>query len=206
MNLIYGTTNKSKILFMKMRVEPLGINILSLNDIGAPKLDIDESGNSPLENAKIKALEYYRELKQPVFTCDSGLYIDGIDDARQPSVHVRGRGDYMNDDEVVSYYSSLAAEFGGNMTARYQNAICLVLDSSRIYEYMGEDIAGEDFCIVSKPHDKRKGGFPLDSLSVDKVTGKYYYDIDGYGEEYCDNDGFTQFFQRVLQDKYINII
>ena len=74
MKLIYGTTNKAKIEFMKKCIEPLGIEILSLNDVNAPKLDIDESGNTPVENAKIKALAYYRALRLPLFSCDSGLF------------------------------------------------------------------------------------------------------------------------------------
>ena len=153
MKLIYGTTNKAKIKSMKKHIEPLGIEILSLNDVDAPKLDIDESGNTPLENAKIKALAYHRELHKPVFSCDSGLYIDGLDDARQPSAHVRSVGGReLNDEETIAYFSSLAVEFGGSMTARYQHAICLVLDETRIYEYMGEDIASEKFLIVAKPH------------------------------------------------------
>jgi len=81
MDLIYGTTNKAKIEFMKRRVEHLGIEILSLNDVGAPKMYIEEDGNSPIANAKIKALAYYDALKMPVFSCDSGLSDSGIDNA-----------------------------------------------------------------------------------------------------------------------------
>ena len=202
MKLIYGTTNKAKIEFMKKRVEPLGIELLSLEDVNAPKLRIDENGNSPLENAKIKALAYYEALKMPLFSCDSGLYIDGLDDARQPGINVRGLHDHMNDDETREYYSALAAEFGGKMTARYQNAICLILDETRIYEYMGDDIASEPFWLVSKPHEKRNEGFPLDCISVHIESGKYYYDIDGYGEKYLEADnGFAAFFKRVLSEK-----
>jgi len=111
--LVYGTTNKAKIHYMKSRVESLGIEILSLNDVGAPKLDIEESGNSPLENSRIKAQAYYDAMRRPVFSCDSGLYIDGLDDARQPGVHARGLNDEMNDEQSIAYYSALAAEFGG---------------------------------------------------------------------------------------------
>ena len=80
MKLIYGTTNKAKIDFIKRRIEPLGIEILRLDNVDAPKLDIDESGNTPLENAKIKVLAYYNALRKPVFSCDSGLYIDSKTD------------------------------------------------------------------------------------------------------------------------------
>jgi len=202
MKLIYGTTNKAKIDFMKRRIEPLGMEVLSLTDVDAPKLDITENGNSPLENAKIKALAYYKVLKMPVFSCDSGLYIDGLDDSRQPGINIRGQNDYMDDDEAVRYYSALAAELGGSMTARYKNAIVLVLDEKTIYEYMGEDIASEPFLMVAKPHKNGvvAKGFPLDCLSVQIKNGKYYYDIEGYIDKYLNvHDGFAAFFKRVME-------
>ena len=201
MKLIYGTTNKAKIDLMKRRIEPLGIEILSLDDVGVPKLDIDENGSTPLGNAKIKARAYYQELKMPLFSCDSGLFIEGFDVDRQPGVNVRGADNSMSDDETIAYYSALAAESGGNMTARYLNAIYLILDERRIYEYAGEDIASEPFLITATPHKKRKKGFPIDCLSVNIENGKYYYDIDGNGEKYTSpDDGFRAFFQRVLEE------
>ena len=202
MKLIYGTANKAKIDFMKRRVEPLGIEILSLTDVDAPSLYITENGNNPLENAKIKALAYYEALKMPVFSCDSGLYIDGLDDSRQPGINIRGQDDYMDDDEAVRYYSALAAELGGSMTARYKNAIVLVLDEKTIYEYMGEDIASEPFLMVAKSHKNGvvAKGFPLDCLSVQIESGKYYYDIEGYIDKYLNvHDGFAAFFKRVME-------
>ena len=202
MILIYGTTNNAKLRFMKRRIEPLGIEILSLDDIGAPKLDIDESGNDPLENAKIKALAYYKALNAPVFSCDSGLYFDGIENARQPGVHVRCvNGKRLDDDGMIAHYSGLAAEFGGRITARYKNAICLVMNGSEIYEHMGEDIASEPFYIVSAPHEKRREGFPLDSLSVHIQSGQYYYERGNNEGKYSDSDdGFAAFFKRVLME------
>ena len=200
MKLIYGTTNKAKLNFMKRHTEPLGINILSLDEVNAPKLDIDECGNTPIENAKIKALAYYNALQKPVFSCDSGLYIDGLDEKRQPGVNVRSvDGCYLNDDEAIAYFSSLADEFGGSLTARYHHAIFLVLDKSKIYEQT--DINSEKFFIISKPHEKRNEGFPIDSLSIHIESGKYYYDLEDYAKKLAEgNDGFTEFFKRVLLD------
>jgi len=197
--LLFGTTNKSKILFMKRHVEPLGIKILSLADVNAPKLNIQENGNSPLENAKIKALAYYDALKMPLFSADSGLYIEGLENNRQPGINVRGQGDWMSDDDAIAFYSALAKEMGGSMTARYKNAICLVLSPTEIYEYMGENIASDPFLLVAKPHEKRREGFPLDSLSVHIGSGKYYYDDDDdFGKYSLIGSGFATFFKRTL--------
>ena len=201
MRLLFGTTNKSKIIHMKAQVKSLGIEILGLDGISAPEIDIDESGNNPLENAEIKAKAYYKALRMPVFSCDSGLYIEGLDDLRQPGVHVRRiQGKRLSDDEMIAHYTALAKEFGGNVTARYQHAICLVLGENQVYSHAGEDIASERFLIVSKPHTKRSEGFPLDSLSVDLESGEYYYDM-GDRLNKLASIGFRDFFERVLMQK-----
>ena len=199
MKLLYGTTNKSKIAFMQKRVSHLRIELLSLSDVNAPILHIDENGNSPLENARIKALAYFDVLKMPLFSCDSGLYIDGLDDDRQPGINVRGIGDCMNDDETITYYSTLAAEMGGKMVARYKNAICLILGEGQMYEYMSNDIASEPFYIVSEPHKMRNIGFPLDSLSVHLKSDQYYFDREDTNEYAKIDEGFAAFFRRTLK-------
>jgi len=199
MKLLYGTSNPAKIDFMQKRVNSLGIKILSLTDINVPKMEIDENGNDPLENARIKALAYYQALKTPVFSADSGLYIDGLDDERQPGLYIRRVGGRsLTDDEMIAHYSSLAEEFGGKMTARYKNAICFVKDDSTIFEHMADDIASEPFFIVAKPHEKRSEGFPLDSLSVCIQSGQYYNDLERKESKYPE-DGFTDFFKRILE-------
>jgi 8-oxo-dGTP diphosphatase len=199
MKLVYGTTNKSKIIFMKKRVDSLGIEILSLTDVNAPRFNVSENGNSPLENAKIKAMAYYDALKMPLFSADSGLYIDGLEDARQPGLNIRGEGDLMNDEDAIAFYSALAKEMGGSMTKKKKNAICLVLSPTEIYEYMGDDIASHPFLIVANPHEKRSEGFPLDSLSVHIKSGKYFHDFENKYEKYSEiDDGFRAFFKRVL--------
>ena len=202
MKLLYGTSNQSKIDTMREHIAPLGIEILSLNDISAPDIEIDESGTHPLENARIKALAYYNALKTPVFSCDSGLYFGqlSLDDPRQPGVHVRRiNGRRLNDEEMTAHYSALAKEFGGSITARYINSICLVLDNGVIHEHAGQDIASEPFKIVAKPHHKRSPGFPIDCLSVHIESGMYYYDIPNYMEKYFGiADGFAAFFSQKI--------
>lgn len=197
MKILYGTGNPAKLDSMRRRLSSLGIELIGLKDIDMEIPSVVEDGATPLENARKKALGYYRAFRMPVFSCDSGLYLDGVAQDEQPGVHVRTiHGKYLTDEEMLAHYSALAKKYG-DLKARYRNAICLVMDEEHMYEAMEESMASEPFLITAVPHEKRKKGFPLDSLSLDIKTGKYYYDL---GESELDQvaveDGFLEFFRR----------
>ena len=95
------------------------------------------------------------------------------------------------------YYSGLAAKYG-DLTAQYINAICLIIDETHVYESMDESLFGEKFLITSKPHSSiRRPGFPIDSLSKDIASGKYYYDLEqGNVDKLVEYPGFAVLFQK----------
>lgn len=201
--ILYGTGNLAKLESMKIRLEPLAINLLGLQDLIAegksiPK--VSEDGNTPLENARQKATAYYEAFRIPVFSCDSGLYFDNVPDEMQPGVHVRNvHGRCLSDDEMIAYYAGLAQKYG-NLKARYKNAICFVRDEAHIYQAMEPSMESEPFLLMDRPHSAiRKAGFPLDSLSVDMKSGQYYYDLPSDRlERVAVEDGFLEFFRKVL--------
>ncbi|WMM23829.1 non-canonical purine NTP pyrophosphatase [Tissierella sp. MB52-C2] len=199
MKILYGTTNLAKLESMRKTLKDLDIEVIGLNSIAIKNDYIDETGNNPLENARIKALEYYKKVKMPVFSCDSGLYIKGLKSEQQPGVYVRRvNGKELTDEEMIEYYGGIARENGGQVFARYENAICFVLDEKRIYEYQGDEISSEEFIIIDKPHPRRNQGFPLDSLSVEKNSKKYYLDMNREEKGDKIGDGFRTFFKRYL--------
>lgn len=202
MKLLYATGNPAKITAMQNRLKKLGIELIGLKDLNREIPRVTEDGSTPLENAVKKALGYYEAFRMPLFSCDSGLYIDGIPENLQPGIHVRTiNGKYLTDAEMMEYYSSLAVRYG-DLTARYRNAICLVLDKDHIYRAMDESMASKPFIITSRPHARRKEGFPLDSLSVDIRTGKYYYDLETEElDQVAVEDGFFNFFRKYCADK-----
>lgn len=203
MKLLYGTGNPAKLDAMKSRLESLNIELIGLNDLMAEGITIpkvSEDGDKPLENARQKATAYYEAFQMPVFSCDSGLYFDHVPYEVQPGVHVRNiNGKCLSDEEMMEYYAGLVRQYG-NLTARYRNAICFVLDENHIYEAMEPSMESEKFILTDKPHSTiRKRGFPLDSMSIDRKTNKYFYDLPvDRLEQIAVEDGFLLFFQRVL--------
>lgn len=205
MKLLFGTGNQAKLSVMRKRLSKLEIELIGLNDLKADGKEIPivtENGITPLENARLKAVAYYEAFQLPVFSCDSGLYFDNVPDEVQPGVHVRNiDGKCLSDEEMVTYYTGLAKKYG-NLTAEYRNAICFVMDKERIYESFEPDLYSERFIITDKPHSAiRKKGFPLDSISIDIKTGKYYYDLaDDELEQFAVEDGVLKFFEKVLKE------
>jgi len=199
MKILYGTTNKGKLQAMKNALKSFDIELISLHDINNPLPTINENGTTPLENAELKARAYYEAFGMPVFSCDSGLYFDELEENEQPGLHVRRiNGKELTDDEMIQYYASLAERHGGRITGRYRNAIYFILDEEHHYSSMDMSIATEPFVLGTVPHPKRVEGFPLDSLSIDIATGKYYYDLEVKDVSTSVDDGVRAFFGAIF--------
>ena len=211
MEIIYGTGNNAKIEYIKRAVQGLPVEIIglkqaaSLRNLTLP--EVEETGTTPLENARQKAESYYRLFKSPVFSCDSGLYLwdhatgQPLGEEEQPGVCVRGREGRYTDDELLAHYIALVRKHGP-IRARYKNAICLIWDEERRAESMEEDLWGTPFLFTDKPHAKRVEGFPLDSISLDLETGQYFYDREENSQDDLVSEserGFARFFESFLE-------
>lgn len=204
MRLLYGTGNPAKVAAMQNRLSGLGIELISLSDLQAQGREIPnvpETGNTPLENARQKALAYYEAFRMPVFSCDSGLYFEDVPEEIQPGVHVRTvNGAYLTDEQMLEHYIGLVKRYG-RLTAKYRNAICFVQDAGHIYEAMDPSMESEAFWLTDMPHSSiRRQGFPLDSISQDPRSGKYFYDLPETAvDQVAVEEGFLTFFREIIK-------
>lgn len=97
-DVLLASANKEKIEEIKKILGDLNINIKSLLDFDEV-LQIEETGNSFFENAKIKVDEAYKVFKIPVVADDSGLVVDQLNGA--PGIY---SARYAGDD--VSYHQN----------------------------------------------------------------------------------------------------
>ena len=88
---------------------------------------------------------------------------------------------------------------------RFKNAIWFIVDGETHFCSMDETLATEPFLLVEKAHEKLVKGFPLDSLSIDIATGKYYYNME---EKSVDQSaiemGFKDFFSKAFSELDLN--
>ncbi len=75
--LVFGTGNRKKAAELVDLLAPTGIHLKTLADFPAP-LDVDESGTTFADNARLKASEQAKHLGNWVLADDSGLAVDAL--------------------------------------------------------------------------------------------------------------------------------
>ena len=75
--IIFASHNKGKIEEIRQLLTPLGVNVLSSDEIDLP--DVEETGTTFEENAALKALEIAKLKNVPCLADDSGLCVDALD-------------------------------------------------------------------------------------------------------------------------------
>lgn len=178
MKVLIGTTNVSKRERFSALLADKKVEIVSPEQCNI-KDEPEESGKTPEENARLKAA-FYGQHFDIVICNDSGLYFKElpIDDPRQPGLNIRtpmGKK-RLSDEEMISYYTGLIRTLGGKVEAFYLDGVA-VLCSKQIYTFMDQESAlQKSFYMVDTPSEKRREGWPLDSLSISKKTGRYFVD------------------------------
>lgn len=172
---LFATGNESKVKRFKDGLLRNGIEIITIKDIDED-IEVSEDGNDAIENALIKARAYAKVLDIPVFAMDDSLYIDNIPDGKQPGLYVRRvNGKRLSDEEMLTYYSNLAHEYGadGKLTCRWVYGIAVINNGVESTYTWSKD----DFYIVDKPSDKIDPGYPLNTISINKKLNKYFTDM-----------------------------
>src|SRR5689334_16053080 len=75
--LVLGTGNRKKGIELAALVAPLGLEVLTLADVPRA-IEVEESGRTFAENARLKAVEQARHLGEWVLADDSGLVVDAL--------------------------------------------------------------------------------------------------------------------------------
>lgn len=77
MKMIAATNNSYKLAEIRAILKDKGIEVISLADAGL-NIEIEENGDSFIENALIKAREIFRITGEAAIADDSGLEVDAL--------------------------------------------------------------------------------------------------------------------------------
>ncbi len=123
-SLVLGTTNLAKGRELEELLQPWGFVVQTLQDFDNA-LDVEENGETFAENARKKAMEQAKHLKQWVLADDSGLEVDALKGA--PGIYsARFAGEDANDEKNnAKLLESLANTPLEKRSARYYCHVAL---------------------------------------------------------------------------------
>ncbi len=169
--IIFATGNEGKMREIKMIMADLGLEILSMKEVGLA-LDIDENGASFEENALIKARAVADELSKRgesvvVLADDSGLEVDYL--GGEPGIY---SARYMGEDtpycvKNANIIERLDGVPDSERTARFVCAIAAVFPDGRTFTKRAtvEGIIGYE--------EKGENGFGYDPIFYLPELGRY---------------------------------
>ena len=136
MELIVATRNPGKLREFARILSPLGITVSS-QEQHCPGLEVDETGTTFAENARLKAQAIYEATGKPTVADDSGLCVDALDGA--PGVYsARYGGPGLSDAQrVQKLLQALENTPKPLRTGRFVSAICCVLGPGQMIECQG---------------------------------------------------------------------
>ena len=166
MKLIFGTTNKRKVEDLQNIINEmnLDIEVISMEDIGWDRGEIDENGSTIEENSLIKAqsiLDFCKEhnIDYPIMTDDAGLFVDALNG--EPGVYTaRYADDEIALDPKLPKYQCVIKLLRklnneSNRNATYRCCVTTMMSNGEYHQELGESkgtIAKEIIGELSKPY------------------------------------------------------
>jgi XTP/dITP diphosphohydrolase len=135
-SIVVATRNHGKLHEFRNLLLPLKSEILSLRDVSISD-EIEESGQTFAENARLKAIGYSRLTQIPVLADDSGLEVEAL--GGQPGIHsARYAGPDASDADRINKLLDELKKVGGGREARFVCALALAKDGVLLQEARGE--------------------------------------------------------------------
>lgn len=157
---VIASNNPKKVNELNRILNPMGITAKTAKEMGVSLDDVEETGTTFVENARLKARAAFERTKLPCIADDSGLMVDALNGA--PGVYsARYSGenatDSANNEKLLAELSQVQP---ARHTAKFVCVICCILENGKEIIAHGECIG----TIAAKP--RGNDGFGYDPLFI----------------------------------------
>jgi len=178
--LFFATKNKYKIQNMKDILKGTEIKLITPYDMKLD-LEVEEDGETVIENAILKAEPYYKKLKISTIAADTALYIEKFE--KQPGLFARRvNGKYLNDDELEKYYIEELNKIGGESKAYFNTGLALIVNNEvKTIEIKEEFVMKAEMCKAERKNNA------LGRIAFDTKFNKYLCELTEEEKKKSDN-------------------
>jgi XTP/dITP diphosphohydrolase len=134
--LIIATNNKDKVDEFRDLLQNCGWRVIAPSDAGVD-LEVEESGQSYLENSRLKAQAFSRASGLAALADDSGLEVDALNGEPGALHHLRGWDGANQDERICLLLDAMKAVPAGRRSARFRAVLVVALPDGRFLEEEG---------------------------------------------------------------------
>ncbi|MDO5033420.1 MAG: RdgB/HAM1 family non-canonical purine NTP pyrophosphatase [Eubacteriales bacterium] len=157
MEIVLATHNPDKVKEFQEILPEADLSFVSLHQLGLDR-EVEETGHTYQENADLKALAAYEQVKRPVLADDSGLSVDALDG--YPGIYsARFAGEHTSyKDKIARLWQLLAPFPAEEWTGSFFCALSYISASGRLYHFE-RSVAG-----LLLPERRGSHGFGYDPI------------------------------------------
>lgn len=172
MKLLIATTNPGKLAEISRFLSDVPCELVSLKEAGITD-QVEETGATFEENAKLKASFYAKKSGLPTLADDGGFEIDALGGEPGVKSHRWVYGDRENtDEELIAYtFKKMQGIPKDNRGAQLRLVLALVDSNGRLIATSEEKICG---IVAPKPAAVHQPGFPYRAILFVPEMNKYY--------------------------------
>lgn len=175
MKLLIATTNQGKKEMFKGLLGGIGVDLVFLDEWGDGIRAPEENGETPKDNATLKARYYCQKTGLATLADDAGFCIDDLNG--EPGIMARRWGgqlpDTVSDEDWLAFFLE---KVGGiqkeKLTASFPFARCVVFPDGA--HFVQEDKV--EFHLTKNPRKPYKAGWPISSVRV-FLDGRHELDV-----------------------------
>ena len=164
---VIASNNPKKVNELNRILNPIGIAAKTAKEMGVSLDDVEETGTTFVENARLKARAANKRTGLPCIADDSGLMVDALNGA--PGVYSarysgEGANDEKNNQKLLKEMENVPVT---QRTAKFVCVICCVLDD-------GKEIVAHGECVGRIGYQQvGEGGFGYDPLFLTQDGRSY---------------------------------
>lgn len=176
MKIFLATSNTGKIERFKNLLKQVdkNIEVYTSVDLNIEAIDVEETGKTLSENAKLKASAYFGKVDMPILANDTGFFVEGegfIDAPKRIDLGEANENTLTKEEvskRILDFWKGIATKYGGKVDAVWIEAWILLYPDGKINEAESRReilLTDQEFGI---PHPQ----YPMRALYYSKTTNK----------------------------------
>ncbi len=176
MKVFLATSNTGKIDRFKKLLEHAvaGIEVFTPQSLHIASIEVDETGSTLAENAKLKASAYFGKVDMPILANDTGFYVEGegfIDTPKRIALGDSNETILSNEaisNKVLEFWKGIATKHGGKVDAAWIESFVVMFPNGKV----SEESARREVILTDKEWGVPPLQMPVRALYVSKITNK----------------------------------